>query len=53
MESDIEYMKGPYMLNMQSYATAADCMAYMAELYGCEDMADETLREKVIAVRYY
>lgn len=53
MESDIEYMKGPYMLNMQSYATADDCMAYMTELYECEDIADETLRMKVIAVRYY
>lgn len=53
MESDIEYMKGPYMLNMQSYATAEDCMAYMTELYECEDIADETLRMKVIAVRYY
>ena len=53
MESDIAYMKGQYMLNMQSYATAQDCMDYMAELYECEDMEDETLRMKVISVRYY
>ena len=30
-ENDIAYMKGPYMLNMQSYATAQDCMEYMTE----------------------
>ena len=52
-ENDIAYMKGPYMLNMQSYATAQDCMEYMTELYECEAIEDETLRMKVISVRYY
>lgn len=53
MDSDIAYMKGPYMLNMQSYATAQDCMDHMTELYECETIEDETLQMKVISVRYY
>ena len=49
---EINYLKGTGMLNLQSYATADDCMAALVSRYDCEDYSRQDARD-IISVRYY
>ena len=50
-ESEIAALKGQDMLNLAEYATAEDCMAELARMYGCEGYSKEDARN-VVSVRY-
>lgn len=52
MEDEIKSLKSKDMLNMQDYATAAECMSALISRYECEKYNMYEARD-IISVRYY
>ena len=50
-EKDVATMKSRSFLNMDSYATADQCMQHMIEKYGCKGYSAKDTRD-IISVRY-
>ena len=50
-ETDIKGLKSANMLNLNSYATAEDCLAALIDMYDLYDYDEETAR-KIASVRY-
>lgn len=50
-DSEIEFLKSSSMLHVNSYATAAECMSQLIEMFDCKDYAPEDAI-KIISVRY-
>lgn len=50
-DSEIAYMKSAAMLNVNSYATAEQCMTQLVEMFDCADYSREDQR-RIVSVRY-
>lgn len=50
-ETDIKNLKAANMLNLNSYATAQNCLDALIDMYGLEDYDEQTAR-KIASVRY-